>query len=428
MGVSEVPGYGPITSGNAKEIYLAWRNGNVDLEVSQQKYCESFLSPSDWDEIEYDSGNNKKEGYEQISDADKAKEHSDSGANAAGTSAGMAAGAVGVCALAKVASGLTDKNGFVALGMGAAVAVSAIITNLFANAFDNAYSDRCDTNARSDDTNAIIDEQNNMLVESMDMMNEDMANYDAQSQEYMVTVNSTNAELADLQVQLADAEAAGDTQGAAAIRAQIKALQNQGYEGDEEELQGMRDGLLNYSALGDESRGVADAGDTVGEFLRDGKWLGPIAAVDTALLTAATIFSTKNIYNCAIAAAKAAAKLAAGIAEAIAAGVGAVLFTAATVILGKATYTMGDKTKKEFECGAAGDEMGDKVSALNDMIEQQGGYIDETEGFYGEADAARAEDNAEGETMANKNSFDNDGGDIHSDPYAQSQGEGKTAA
>ena len=42
-----VDGYGNITQSNAKEIYTAWKRGEVDLDKTQQKKCESFLSPEE---------------------------------------------------------------------------------------------------------------------------------------------------------------------------------------------------------------------------------------------------------------------------------------------------------------------------------------------------------------------------------------------
>ena len=414
MGVSEVPGYGPITSGNAKEIYLAWKHGEVELEVSQQKYCEGLLSPSDWDEIDYDTGSNHNEGYEQISDAEKADSHSGQLGNVAGNTIGMAYGATTVVSNIKAAAKGASLSGWVAIAVGAIVAAQGALCVLCAKQFDSGYHDRCDLKDNSENTNATIDSYNEQLQESMDMMNEDMANYDAATQEYTTTVNSTNADLADLQVQLADAEASGDTAGATSIREQIRALQGQGFEGEEEELQGMRDGLEEYKAMGDESHGVADAGTSVSEFLKAGTPLGRIAGVEAALLLVGVAMAAIGAGCSLFGGAKDTAHFdfgggAAGVAA-------AVLFAVSGGLLAASAYMMSEKAIKELKCGSAGGEMGDKVDALNDMINQQGGYIEETEGFYGESDEARAEDNATGKDMANTNSTSNDGRLVDADP------------
>ena len=65
-----VEGYGNITQGNAKEIYVAWKRGEVQLDPSQQKKCESFLTPEDMDEVQYDTKVTENRGKNSIDTSD----------------------------------------------------------------------------------------------------------------------------------------------------------------------------------------------------------------------------------------------------------------------------------------------------------------------------------------------------------------------
>jgi len=420
MGVKPVDGYGNITSGNAKEIYLKWKHGEIDLEVSQQKYCESFLSPQDWDEIEYDIDANKNDGKNSIN-TDNTKSHDGALAATVGAETAGVAAAVGGTIAAIVGKTVKDAetgavtNGFCSLlAAGFALAGSAVaLAFSFENVFDPDIDDRKSHKEANGSNIETIDNYNNSLVESMDMMNEDMANYDAKSQEYMVTVNSTNADLASLQVQLADAEAAGDTQGAADVRTQITALQGQNFEGEEEELQGMRDGLEEYRAMGSESAGAVESGRSVSAFLQVGKTLSPIATVNGALLAVGSAALGIATLVGAI------PKIAPFFPDTPAALSSTVIWGAAAAMMGGAATKMFINAHTESECGESGTELEDHVNDLNDIVTEQTGYVEETEGFYGEADEARAEDNVQGETMANDNSTSNGGAMIHVDPSAK---------
>ena len=400
MGVAPVDGYGNITSGNAKEIYTKYKKGEVDLTPAQQKYCENFLTPEEMDEVSYDTDVKNKEGKDKIGDAEKAESHGGQGANAAATSIGGVAFATGAAVLAKTAVKQSLLSGFVALGMGAATAACAVASLLCVNAFDAGYKDRTGAKDNADSTNATIDGYTNALIDTMDMMNDDMDLYQKQSEEYTLTVNTNTSQMASLQVDLATAQAAGDKAGVESIKAQMKQIEGMDLSGQTDEMDETKGRLDEYNAANSESQGVSSAGQSVSDFLKEGTGLGVVATINAVLLTVATVFAGLSIASASAAAAKDAVKLnfpgaAAGIA-------GAVLFAVAAASLGTATYKMGAKAKNELECGSAGRDMGDHVGALNDMIEQQAGYVESTTETFDAADEASTESQAEAQEKGNK--------------------------
>lgn len=400
MGVAPVDGYGNITSGNAKEIYTKYKKGEVDLSPAQQKYCENFLTPEEIDEVSYDTDVKNKEGKDKIGDAEKAESHGGQGANAAATSVGGVAFATGAAVLAKTAVKHSLLSGFVALGMGAATAACAVASLLCVNAFDAGYKDRTGACDRANDTNATIDGYANALIDTMDMMNEDMDLYQKQSEEYTLTVNTNTSQMASLQVDLAAAQAAGDKAGVENIKNQMKQIEGMDLSGQTDEMDETKGRLDEYNAANSESQGVSSAGQSVSDFLKEGTALGVVATINAVLLTVATVFAGLSIASASVAAAKDAVKLnfpgaAAGI-------TGAVLFAVAAASLGTATYKMSSKAKNEFECGSAGRDMEGHVGALNDMIEQQAGYVESTTETFDAADEASTESQGEAKEKANK--------------------------
>ena len=400
MGVAPVDGYGNITSGNAKEIYTKYKKGEVDLSPAQQKYCENFLTPEEIDEVSYDTDVKNKEGKDKIGDAEKAESHGGQGANAAATSVGGVAFATGAAVLAKTAVKRSLLSGFVALGMGAATAACAVASLLCVNAFDAGYKDRTGACDNANDTNATIDGYTNALIDTMDMMNDDMDLYQKQSEEYTLTVNTNTSQMASLQVDLAAAQAAGDKAGVESIKNQMKQIEGMDLSGQTDEMDETKGRLDEYNAANSESQGVSSAGQSVSDFLKEGTALGVVATINAVLLTVATVFAGLSIASASVAAAKDAVKLnfpgaAAGI-------TGAVLFAVAAASLGTATYKMSSKAKNEYECGSAGRDMEGHVGALNDMIEQQAGYVESTTETFDAADEASTESQGEAKEKANK--------------------------
>lgn len=402
MAIDAVPGYGEINASNAKEIYKAYRKGEVDLSPSQRKYTESFLTKEDYDEIEYDTDIAQKDGRDQIGDAEKADEHGGQGGNATATSAGMAAGAIGFAVLAKKANFANTASGFAALGFGAATAACAAATLIFAKMFDNGYDDRCGAKDNADGTNETIDANTAVLEDSMEAMNDDMELYQEQSDLYTETVNTNTSDVASLEIQLQEALAAGDADGAAQLQEQIKQLKGRDFGGMEEDMEETKSHIDEYINARDEATGVSDAGQTVSDFLKEGTPLGVVAALDAAMLAVATTLSTTAIYSAIKKGIECTGSGPWRWAEAACAYAGAALYVVSVALGGIATTAMATKAKGEFECGSAGGDMQGHVDELNSMIGEQEAYVDTTNESFGATDDEAGENQDKATEAAGK--------------------------
>ena len=374
---------------------------------AQNAKIRSFLNEEEIDQIRYDTGNSHSDafndGRDKIGDAKKADEHGGQAGNAAVTSVGTAGGAFGVMVLAKVSAKIitnTIPGGFIALGMGIATAAAALISLAFARAFDNGYDDRTKANDNAGGTNETMDNTTNALAETMDAMNEDMDLYKEQQDSMTNMLNNNVSAKADLQAQLIDAQAAGDTNRVKQLKEQIKGINGVDLSKQQEEIDETREHLEEYKLCNDEALGVKDGGQTVSDFLKEGTPLGVVAALDAALIAVATIMSASALKKSIMAGASNSAKGPWAWAAAAAAYVGAAAFVVAGTLLAASGYTMGEKSKKEFECGSSGRDMEGHVSTLNDMITQQEGYVESTGENFDETDEGAEESRSKAEGSA----------------------------
>lgn len=400
MGVAPVDGYGNITSGNAKEIYTKYKKGEVNLSPAQQKYCENFLTPEEIDEVSYDTDVKNKEGKDKIGDAEKAESHGGQGGNVAATSLGNAVFGTAAAVITHQAEKWAKSDGWVALALAAATLVCATGTLVCSNAFDAGYKDRTGAKDNADDTNATIDGYANALIDTMDMMNEDMDAYTKLSQDYTLTVNTNTSQLASLQVDLAAAQAAGDKAGVENIKNQMKQIEGMDLSGQTDEMDETKGRLDEYNAANSESQGVSSAGQSVSDFLKEGTALGVMATVNAVGLAFATVWAGIAIGSGLLGSASSASRFDfAGAAQGIAASV---LFAVSTALLGTSAGKMSSKAKNEFECGSSGRDMEGHVGALNDMIEQQAGYVESTTENFDSTDESSKESQAEAQEKGNK--------------------------
>ena len=400
MGVAPVDGYGNITSGNAKEIYTKYKKGEVNLSPAQQKYCENFLTPEEIDEVSYDTDVKNKEGKDKIGDAEKAESHGGQGGNVAATSLGNAVFGTAAAVITHQAEKWAKSDGWVALALAAATLVCATGTLVCSNAFDAGYKDRTGAKDNADDTNATIDGYANALIDTMDMMNEDMDAYTKLSQDYTLTVNTNTSQLASLQVDLAAAQAAGDKAGVENIKNQMKQIEGMDWSGQTDEMDETKGRLDEYNAANSESQGVSSAGQSVSDFLKEGTALGVMATVNAVGLAFATVWAGIAIGSGLLGSASSASRFDfAGAAQGIAASV---LFAVSTALLGTSAGKMSSKAKNEFECGSSGRDMEGHVGALNDMIEQQAGYVESTTENFDSTDESSKESQAEAQEKGNK--------------------------
>ena len=394
-----VDGYGNITQGNAKEIYVAWKRGDVELSQIQQKKCESFLSPEDMDEVQYDSGVVQNRGKNSIDTSDtkdkgNVTEASSMGASAAASAATVGATIMSINAGIKAGEEASNITGFAALAAALVVAVAGSITALaLALGFDNQLTDRKNHSDNASNDNQTLDGYSDNLTNTMDMMNEDVQTYNEQQANLTKTVNTQTSQQADLQMQYDSAIAMGDKQGAQRIKEQMLALSKQDNSALEDELSETSSAIDDYRSMNSEAMGSAESGQTVSDFLKDGKAKGTMAIISGALCAIGAI-------SAGIAAAKSAIpKLPFGL-DAPSGLVAAALWGGLALVMGTSSGIYFKKASQENECGSNGDEMQDHINNLNDLIEQQDQYTTDTEGAFEESDTAAAESKSEASEKA----------------------------
>ena len=387
----QVEGYGNITKGNAKEIYVAWKRGEVELNKAQQTKCESFLSPEEIDEVQYDDKVTEKRGKDSINTEGTDKKQ---GGNATGVTGGNMASVVATTALANVAS---ISDGFTALVLSICAAACAGASLVFSKMFDSAYDERCNANKASSETNQTMDTYSDSLANTMDMMNEDVETYNEQQDELTTTVNTQVSQGADLQMQYDAAVAMGDVNGAQALKEQMKALSEQDNSQLEDELAETGGAIEEYRAMNAESIGCAESGQSVSDFLKTGTAMGAVATVNSVILA----LGVAAMYMCSTSHCPKIWAL--GIPIDGVASIGAkITYAICGALFGGSLAIMTKKAKNEFECGSAGGEMQEHVNSLNDMIAQQDQYATDTEGQFAESDEAAAESQAEAQETAGK--------------------------
>lgn len=395
MGVSPVPGYGEITKSNAAQIYRDKETYN-QLDVAQKHMIDHFVSPEEKDEIDYDSGaykdNARQNGKDSVQGSKEAEEGGAQTGNAIATSIGGAIFAAGAAILAKICPTMSKTTAWTALGLSAASLACSIGTVACANAYDDAYDNRCKARDNAGSTNEYIDANTAAMENTMEMMNEDMEVYQAQNDEMTNGMNEKAAQMADLKQQLADCEALGDKAGAAGIKNQMKKMEGENFDEDQEGLDETRDKLEGYQEANAEAIGVADGGATVAEFLGYGTGLGVGAYINALLLTVAGVYT-----GAAVASAAGSAKT---LIQIPVAAIAAAVFGVSVGLLGTSANTMRTKGNNEFECGSAGSEMDGHVNNLNTMIEQQQQYIDTTGENYDTSDEEAGEDREKGQQAA----------------------------
>lgn len=394
-----VEGYGNITQANAKEIYVAWKRGEVQLDPSQQKKCESFLTPEEMDEVQYDTEVTKNRGKNSIDTSD-AKDNGNATEGAStGASVGAAAGSITAVVVSLTGGAKASKtNGFLALAAAIVGLVSSAAALVLSYAFDNQLKDRKNHSQNAGNDNQTLDGYSDNLANTMDMMNEDVQTYNDQQNNLTKTVNTQTSQMADLQMQYDAAVAMGDTQGAQKIKEQMLALKKQDNSGLEDELAETAGAIEEYRAMNAESMGSAESGQTVSDFLKDGKLKGALATTNGVLCLVTSIIAAVTTAVAAI------PKIWAGFIPVDGpAGISAALMWGAIgAMMGLASNNYFKKASDENECGDNGDEMQDHVNNLNEMIAQQDAYTTETEGAFEKSDEAAEESKGKAAEEAGK--------------------------
>ncbi len=401
----------PITDNNANTIKKDVDQGNTQkLDSGQTKYLEGKV---DEDTIDYSNDEMKNVGKNQIDTKDT--ESSDAGgaildtAASAGTTVAAAASAtLGKTFLsAALKNSATSKIPFAAVlagGVDLAIGALAIVA---ANSFDDQLGSRTNYRDTSGDTNQTIQNYFDLMTSDMDTMVEDAQKYKELSDTKLTGDVDRITQIGALQAQLSVYESQGNQEKVAELQAQLDELTQEGEQDPTGAMLGdLEKGLETYSGNSAEASGVAESGDAVSEFLKQGTTMGVLATVNSALLLATGIIMA---VNHTISATKAALKVP-GIWSkfaAIAIGIaGCVMMVAGNAMVVAAAIKMGNKAKDEFQCADAGSEMQDNVNNLRSNIEQQAGFTESTGAEYTTITTENAETTQkvqEGVDKANKN-------------------------
>lgn len=402
-----------ITKTNANTIYKDVEQGNTeDLDSAQERYLENYV---DEDSLEYSDDERKNVGANQIDTDDT---ENTNGLGTAGSTALSGAGIATSTAAAGVSAGaikalgkMTEKGDklanipWMAIAAGAidlAVGVAALIA---VNMFDDQYGARMGQKDSAGDTNNIIQQYYDQMSSDMDTMTEDSEKYAELSETKLTADVDRITQIGALKAQMAVYAAQGNTEMVEQLQAQIDALTGEGEDdttGDE--ITNLQASLEEYSGNNAEAVGISESGATVAEFLGDGKQMGALAIVNTAILLISGVLMLKSVLS----AAKAAWNVPwpGNIAANIVAVVGALMMVAGNVMVLAAAGKMGAKAKDEFKCADEGSNMQDNVNTLNENIEAQGGFVETTGANYAEIATQNAETTAktqEGVDKANAN-------------------------
>lgn len=450
-----------INATTANAIQKDFEQGNVELSSGQERYLDSQV---DYDNIEYTDEERNNIGKNQL-DTDFKDKNSVLGSTA--NAVGSAAGSAAVVGVAKVESGNVIQNSiddavkrgtkqgtppaegnppaegtppaegeapsggdtgaegqgadgaklseekaeksskipFAALIAGAVSLAGGVMGLMAANTFDEQFNARISQLNSSEDTNSIIQQYTDVMSSDMDAMGEESITYTELLEQQTQADIDMIAEIGMLQAQIAVYQAQGNSEKVAELTEKINQLKEEGESGSlNEDIDGIRENLETYTANAAEADGLKTSGDSVAEFLGDGKQMGILGTVQTALLTVAALLAVKGSINAIKAAAKAPTLLKAFAAACAIAG--AAMMLAGNAMLIVAAGKMLGKTKDEFDCASAGGKMEENLATLGENIESQQSYTDTAEGNYTEEATKAAEATSktqEGVDNANKN-------------------------
>ena len=370
-----------ITQTNANTIQKDVNQGNTkDLDNAQDKYLSSLV---DEDTIDYNPDEQKNIGANQIDTEgedgeDLSKKDDTAASNGAVAASATSAAAGAAAAIYVAAAGRLCNNGVIGWVL-AGVATALSITNLslsIPSVFDPNLGERKSQTDNAEQNNQTIQAYYDTLSGDMDEMVNDSERYKellagkTQSDTDMIT------ELGVLQAELNVYLSQGDTEKAAEIQAKIDEIKN-GAKDDPAgaELADIKEGLETYASHYNESLGVAESGATVSEFLRDGNPMSKKAQACAylqaiaALACMTTVVKPSFVFDGPISI------------------IATLMFVASGIMFGTASKLMFDTAGSEGDAGDAGNQMNELVGQLNENIEAQGGFTEETSAGYAEGDA-----------------------------------------
>ncbi|MBR3889369.1 hypothetical protein IKJ53_02525, partial [bacterium] len=369
------------------DYYSRYRRGEIELSKDKVATCESYLTDEEMDEINYSEEVRENDAASKIDTSGTEKNtKGNKWANGVGATLLGGGGSVAGILFAKGAVENAEDGEkatisvWSAIWTSAIVAVGAIASILLANNFDNAFKERTAARDSAGDTNTTMDGYADALGGTMEMMAEDEKLYQEQREQVTLARNEQTSRAAELQMQIDTADAMGDTAGAEKAKAELQQLQQTDNSAMEEDLAETQGAIAEYGAMAAEAEGVKGSGQSVTNFLKEGKGMGVMAAINGGLLAIAAIICGLAAIK-SVGAAKMPFELPVGIAAAVVYGV-------AAAGMGVAGGIMLKKAGDEFKCSQAGEEMDPHIKDLNDMINAQKERTEVTSQVFTDADEA----------------------------------------
>ncbi|MCR5265612.1 MAG: DUF1090 domain-containing protein [Cyanobacteria bacterium RUI128] len=393
-----------ITKDNANDI-LSHRTEIPGITESQIKYAESFLTEDERDKIFYSEAESKQRGKEAVSlDADgDGKDDIQAGDKDAGVGAAAetavntaASGAViatsvaAIVAMIKAGKVGASINGFCGLACAIIALAGGVVSKVLSlcNVFDPGFDQRKAFSDANGDNLGTLDGQKDGLVNDMDLMNMDMEDYKAHCENYTSAATEASNQMAELQIALADAQAAGDTNRIAEIQAKIAELQGADLSEYEEGMEEKRAGLEQYSYMNNEAVGMTENSKIIADYLKVGNTLAPVAKTNMILLSVAAALA--GIIALIVVIPKCPFAI-----DGISGGLAAAMYGATAGLLGWSAGSMGKNADNESEFGNNGDELQSHADQLTEMANQHQDYMDQTLGTYDELDESSEEEQEE---------------------------------
>ena len=394
-----------ITSDNANTIQKDVSQGNTkDLTVAQEKYLKSNV---DKDTLDYSVEEMEKSGENKIDttgEGGESLEEKDQKGGAASAATGAAVGAAGAAAMAIITAtssveavakaGSSIPGGMLAAGLVAAVGAGVAYACSFENTFDPNLAERKTQTSNAETNNNIINNYVKILDDQMDEINENSDKY----REVLASQTETNIQTRSQTTAIDGEMMALAEQGLPIIdlekqKSKIQKRSNNKITADSEELTRIKESMSDYTAKNAEASGVKTSGDTVAQFLNEGKQMQNFAK-------AAQIASYVGVAVMALGVTFSAMRIGvdlAGIFTAPFAGLdnaGLVLFVAGGVLMGLAANNFGTRANDEGAAADAGSGMAENLSTL-------GQYIDANSQTVGTAsEGIKEQDNEAGEKIA----------------------------
>ena len=409
-----------ITKQNANTIKKDVDQGNTqDLDNGQERCLENYI---DYDNIEYTEEENKNVGKNQINttgeDGEDLSEKDGGKAGGVGAAAGAAAGAVGAAVattilltvgVTKNASNLSSNipGGMILAGSIAMGGATTALALSFENTFDPNLGERKNQTSQAETNDQIIQQYYDELTNNMDSMTADSVAYaEAAEKKFGESVALIDI-IGEIDAQIIEYRAQGNEAKVAELMKQKEQYKKDAEVLNTDDPDGMgalKENIELYASRNAEAQGVSESGTTVADFLKDG---GPMEG----WAKAAQIASYVGVLAMAVGLTYSIMRVGKDLSTlftmwaAPADGVGVGLFIASGIMMGISARNFGKRADDEGAASDAGNQMAEYVAQLNENIDTQAGFTEETAAGYAEIDATGAEELAktqEGVDKANK--------------------------